>query len=311
MRRSAFTLIELLVVIAIIAILIGLLLPAVQKVREAAARAKCTNNLKQIGLAAHGYEGTYTWFPTAVLQPEGTNQQIGVFVALLPYVEQQALWAAYTPTVKWNNPANQAVINARVPTYVCPSAPPLVWDAGLNAPTPANPTGTMAVGDYFPFMTTNYPSPLWADAVLTIWNSAHTSAAYTNRARIAAVTDGLSNSLLFGEQAARSQTWKVGAMTAATNTANAQHAGWGSLAGAQPLKVFDAAGNPMAPGTENAAACTINCNNAAGIYAFHTGGANAVFGDGSVRFLRSSLPYLTLRALVSRAEGEVLTNGDF
>jgi prepilin-type N-terminal cleavage/methylation domain-containing protein/prepilin-type processing-associated H-X9-DG protein len=310
--RRGFTLIELLVVIAIIAILIGLLLPAVQKVREAAARMSCSNNLKQMGLAVHNFEGAYKYLPAAVTQPANGNQQIGFFVMILPFVEQSALFAQYDPTVKWNNQINQGVINAQIKIYSCPSANPLIWTFGLAAPTPANPNAnaSMVVGDYFPMMDTNYPSPQWAEGMLTIWNNAHTVATGF-KPTMNDVTDGLSNSVMVGEQASKSQLWQMRTMTAEPSTGNAQHAGWGSLSGAQPIKVFNSSGAGLAAGLENTATCTVNCSNLAGVYSFHSGGANFLFGDGSVRFLRDSLPYLTLRALISRAEGEVITSGDY
>src|SRR4051812_48319239 len=122
LRRRAFTLIELLVVIAIIAILIGLLLPAVQQVRSAAARIKCQNNLKQLALACHNHHSAYGYFPAGLERNGQTGRKSSLFIELLPYIEQANLytmWDFNTPTNdQMSGPTARAA--TLIPVYICP-----------------------------------------------------------------------------------------------------------------------------------------------------------------------------------------------
>jgi prepilin-type N-terminal cleavage/methylation domain-containing protein len=139
MHRKAFTLIELLVVIAIIAVLIGLLLPAVQKAREASSRIRCANNLKQLGLALHDYHDNNGCFPPGIVADTSdtrTGKHSGL-VFLLPYIEQQSLYGRYDFASSWKSPANLAVAQVPVATFLCPSgANDVPQDGGVSgAPT--------------------------------------------------------------------------------------------------------------------------------------------------------------------------------
>ncbi|OWK40190.1 DUF1559 domain-containing protein [Fimbriiglobus ruber] len=233
-RRSAFTLIELLVVIAIIAILIGLLLPAVQKVRDAAARAQCSNNLKQLGLAALNYESTYSFLPPAAKwsydagtilgfdddnpnpptsraqalalgdQISGTSYtRYSVFVYLLPYIERNDLYSRWDLTWQWNSSSgpNFALLPNRVKTFECPASP----QSGSRV-DPSSGNANAATTDYAPCTGVNpnigsagivAPRGFYAGYFKNIYPITQKATKLTD------ITDGTSNTLGFIESAGR------------------------------------------------------------------------------------------------------------
>lgn len=186
--RRAFTLIELLVVIAIIGVLVGLLLPAVQRVREAANRMKCGNNLKQMGIALHAYHDANGSFPPGVTSDTSdlrTGRHSGL-VFLLPYLEQQPLYQSYDFSSSWRSPANLPLAQARLPVFLCPTGPSQMSDQNGGVP------GTMT---HYAFSKGNY-------AYLSRDTSIRTGAGLfdvnTGR-RFADVLDGTSQTLAMGE----------------------------------------------------------------------------------------------------------------
>jgi prepilin-type N-terminal cleavage/methylation domain-containing protein/prepilin-type processing-associated H-X9-DG protein len=192
-RRAAFTLIELLVVIAIIAVLIGLLLPAIQKVREAASRMKCAGNLKQIALAAHNYEGSFGRFPPGLAQPGADGRTTSLFVELLPFLEQQPLYNQWNFT---NPSANLGGLNlpsaAVLNVLLCPSG-------GIDQNPVTFGSSTAGISSYAGNGGTKAFPPTQAKADGIFFATGPLASGRT-AVRIGDISDGTSNTLFFGER---------------------------------------------------------------------------------------------------------------
>jgi prepilin-type N-terminal cleavage/methylation domain-containing protein/prepilin-type processing-associated H-X9-DG protein len=307
-RRTGFTLIELLVVIAIIAILIGLLLPAVQKVREAANRMKCSNNLKQIGLAVHQHHDTYDVFPPGWVQapftvPQGhiTQGGHGTGPFLLPYLEQEPLARIYRWDRRSQGPENQPVAKMQLKVFQCPSAEPDRWVTAVEDPRNYSYGGKGACGDYAGvreidtrLVELRLVDPA-ADYLGVLTGSDRTPYPL---ARIADITDGTANTLLVTECAGRPKLWRTGRPVPGVYALGGAWVGGTILSGQGST---DDGATKLGP-------CVINCTNDREVYSFHPGGANAVMADGSVRFLKASMEMRMFARLVTRAGGEVVTD---
>ena len=297
--RRAFTLIELLVVIAIIAILIGLLLPAVQKVRSAAARMKCQNNLKQIGLAVHNFHDQNQKFPYATLdkQPGEANASWATgHIQILPFLEQDAVAKKWNPKLPRHSTddsdgdgyTNAVLQQMLIPTYTCPSMTP-----------PTGPLGSPATENraYCSYLfnsgtqdVTLHPYPpggvdVAFDGLILPQKR---DVAMNREVNITAVSDGTSNTFLAGE------TDFKPAGVPSTSMGGVWAYGYIGYAWGTTFHPFN------------------KHNNTTTVYgAFrseHTGGANFVFSDGSVRFLRDSIDSATYKWLSTRSGGEVISN---
>ncbi|MFO0967311.1 MAG: DUF1559 domain-containing protein [Gemmataceae bacterium] len=315
MSRRAFTLIELLVVIAIIAILISLLVPAVQKVREAAARTQCANNLKQVGLAAHTYHDAYKRFPSGINLPIASTsgavspsnalykngiignppipgQYISWPEALLPFIEQDNLKKSLDLTQReyanCNGPNSTGAQVIQI--MICPSD---VMTSNVTTYTTGGVTYYFGMNSYGANGGTRswYVSSMRNDGMFWI----------NSRVRMGDVTDGTSNTLLFGERFHQDPAY--------TNIATLGGWAWANYSAGQDylfstpvpvnyqLPAGTKIGSPAFP--EDDRVCAFGSG--------HSGGANFALADGSVRFLtltsNSDLP--VLQALSTRAGGEV------
>jgi prepilin-type N-terminal cleavage/methylation domain-containing protein len=329
-RRQAFTLIELLVVIAIIAILIALLVPAVQKVREAAARTQCINNLKQLGLALHGYHDAKKAFPPSATPdadpwktalPSGavapdTDWGSSWMVYILAYIEQSSIasqWQ-YNGGSGWHNTNDNGLIqNLTIGTYRCPA----------TALPDTNPYSATLKPKLGPTMYTTYVAisgSINDVGVRTFGTNIVSSQGIMSarsKVRMADIPDGTSSTMLVGEQSnhLRDANGKIilgndyGGGQVSVTCAGPD--GW--IQGCPVSSANDGSGiynsetvryslNQIGM-TLNAGGCGDNVGNNIPLSSQHTGGCNLLFGDGTVRFWPNSTPLTTLFAAASRNDG--------
>jgi len=299
MLRRGFTLIELLVVIGIIAILIALLLPAVQKVREASARLKCQNNLHQLGIALNGHLTAMNVFPPASITntatPSVMASRLGVNapnvshswgVFLLPYMDQETTAKNYVLTSTWTASANDAARQIMVKSFLCPSV------SSGNRFTEFTSGGRFvrtAATDYSPCYS--YSSDLETLRLVDVCKDRTGGMQPNSPSTAADFSDGLSQTIMMSEDAGRPEKWVNQVKQSSVQT----DGGW-----ADP-------NNPYIIGNESgiAKSCHTNCSNGNEIYSFHSGGANHVFADGSVKFIRANMDIRQFVKLFTRAGGDI------
>jgi prepilin-type N-terminal cleavage/methylation domain-containing protein len=290
--RAGFTLIELLVVIAIIAILIALLVPAVQKVREAAARTDCANNLKQLGLAIHNFIDVNKGFPPARTSIP-TKQSWVPFI--LPYIEQDPLYHRYRFDLNWNKAPNDmdpgGADQTQLAGLICPSVPVAATERGGGL--------HRGVTDYSPINDVTRPNPFINPLPPDDKTRLGIMGADVRR-RISEVLDGTSNTLLLAEDCGRENLWQMGSLQPGT-----VNGAWANPGNEIAISGFNAA-TMTSPG-----ACAINCDNANEVYSFHSGVAQVLCADGSVHLLSASTNINVLVALMTRNGGELIANNPF
>ena len=309
-RRPAFTLIELLVVIAIIAILIGLLLPAVQKVREAAARMSCSNNLKQLGLGMHNHADALGGLPYCPYNPglggaltltyKPWSAKHGWTVDILPFIEQQNVYMLYNLNVGWGGTVNSVAVATKIKVFICPSAPGGDSAAARYIPNDRGPL------DYIAYFGVNGVAKPYVGFPVRSDPTGIGPLARNSRRPLTSITDGTSNTLLLLEDAGRNQHWIMGRYVGQNIADGPESGAWGN----PDLKASFSYIYGWNPATNSLGGpCAVNCHNGGDLYAFHTGGANVLFSDGSVHFLNQSTPLGVLVSLTTRSGGEVLPSG--
>jgi prepilin-type processing-associated H-X9-DG protein len=312
------------VVIAIIAVLLGLLLPAVQKVREAANRISCSNNLKQLALAAHHHHDARGRFPNGLHTVEtssgGYANGTCWEVELLPYFDQDNLkdrwdYADFRNNVAGGRNATTAQV---LPVLLCPSdpLPDPVWFVAVSPQFPqyAYASGFYGLSSYGgnAGRLSDWPKIATQDGILF----------QDSRVRLADVTDGASSTLLLGERSHRDPEFdRLSLAYGPTSYPLAKEGKWAAVYATSGGSIFERLlSTPVPinyqvpagiPPEEFLGPYGAQCNRLRAFGSGHPGGANFAFADGAVRFLSDSIPLATLQALSTRAGGEVVSADDY
>ncbi len=313
MARKAFTLIELLVVVAIIGILVGLLLPAVQQVRESARRTECLNNLRQVALATLNFEGTFNVFPASGWTTAGPGNPAGKYVSwrplILPYLDQVSLREIYDVKMNWWEGTNLVAAAVPVPVFLCASAPARagVLSAIAKPPRPAitfaNPiasTDFEAIQGVQPAsINPHLPAPIYTS------NNRFSVMHRNSRNRQANILDGTSNTIMVVECSGRPEVYRKRSIR--TDLANDQGIGWADSEGPFSLDGTNSDGSIEGGGPSNGCNIAMNRRNDNEPYSFHPGGSNCLFADGHIIFVAESVAIDVFAKLVTRSGGEIVS----